>query len=125
MTDFTGITARNPILNASLNDGHDLIEHILKSGLSANPRLYANGVVVSDTHLYGVSMIPEKTQDNSDLPAWATGDWDGNTTLESLGLPATVAVYLQVWIGEKGNFYDVAQVQALLQLGVDLNKALF
>lgn len=124
MANFKGITAPNPALNASLSDGHELQSKIAQAGLSGNPRLYANGVVVG-AGFAGITLYPESSvQDNSDLPSWALSNWDGTTTLNSIGLPPDVPVYLQVWVAERQNFFDVAEVLNLVASGWSLDAAL-
>jgi hypothetical protein len=114
------ITAPNPRLNASLDDGHTLAGKIQAASISANPRLYAN-----QSGMNGCEVPENSSQDNSDLPTWATNFWDGSTTIQSI-LPGdtTTPVYLQVWVAERQNFYDVAQVLALLNAGLTLSQAL-
>ena len=116
---FEDITAPNPRLNATRAQGHDLQSQIINARLSANPRLYAN-----KTGGTGFEVPETASQDNSDLPGWATNYADGST-LDSLGVTVDqIAVYLQVWITERQNFYDVAQVLALVSAGVSLDQAL-
>lgn len=116
---FEDITAPNPRLNATRAQGHDLQGQLISQRLSANPRLYAN-----KTGGAGFEVPENSTQDNSDLPGWATNFADGST-LDSLGVTVDqIAVYLQVWVAERQNFYDVAQVLALVGAGVSLDQAL-
>lgn len=123
---FENITAPNPKLNASLNDGHKLQGMIQAQRLGANPRLYANEVGGGMGRL---GLVPETdSQDNSDLPNWAlandnlilNSDADGNGN----ALPPDTPVYLQVWVSERGNFYDVAGVLARVDAGATLDQAL-
>lgn len=109
-----GFIAPNPTFNASLNDGHALQGQIQAARIGANPRLYAN-----DSG--GQAFHPETdAQDNSDLPGWVVlGE-----TLETLGQDPGLPIYLQVWIAERQNFYDVAQVLRLTAAGVPLATAL-
>ena len=117
------ITAPNPSFNATLATGHDICAKISAANLSANPRLYAN------PSSGGWAEFPETAdQDNSDLPTWATENWDGSTTIQSIFQGDGVSdssVYLQVWVAEKQNFYDVAQVAAQVAAGVPISQALF
>jgi hypothetical protein len=120
ITRTMNIVALNPILNASLNEGHRLTGLIFAAGnISSNPRLYAE-----ETGSTGY-MVPEfNNQDNSDLPTWATNNWDGSTTLESISQDPTQPIYLQVWLTERQNFYDVAQTLKLVDGGTPLDVAL-
>jgi hypothetical protein len=115
---FEDITAPNPRLNATRAQGHDLQSRIIAASISTNPRLYAN-----KSGGTGFEVPELASQDNSDLPAWATNFADGST-LDSMAVPEDTPVYLQVWIVERQNFYDVAQVQVLVQAGVPLDQAL-
>lgn len=109
-----GFIAPNPSFNASINDGHTLQGQIQGARIGANPRLYANDSGGQFFH------AETNAQDNSDLPAWVQlGD-----SLETLGQDPNLPIYLQVWVAEKQNFYDVAQVLRLLENGVTLNQAL-
>jgi hypothetical protein len=115
---FEDITAPNPRLNATRAQGHELQSQIVAASISVNPRLYAN-----KSGGTGFEVPETSSQDNSDLPGWATNYADGST-LDSLGVPEDRPVYLQVWIVEKQNFYDVAQVVLLVSGGIPLNQAL-
>ncbi len=110
-----GFIAPNPSFNASLNDGHTLQAKLQEiPALSANPRLYANDSGGQFFH------AETDAQDNSDLPAWVVlGD-----SLQALGQDPGLPIYLQVWVSERQNFYDVAQVLRLVQNGVALDQAL-
>jgi hypothetical protein len=109
-----GFIAPNPSFNASINAGHDLQGKIQAANLSANPRLYANDSGAQFFH------AETNSQDNSDLPTWVIlGD-----SLEALEQDPNVPIYLQVWITERQNFYDVAQALRLVENGVSLDKAL-
>lgn len=115
---FQNIIAQNVRLNGSLKDGHDLQKQITASGVSFNPRLYAN-----QTGGHQAGMIPETaTQDNSDLPTWANADGLGN--LKDQGVPEDLAIYLQVWVGERANFYNVRGVLDELKTGKSMSQAL-
>lgn len=111
---FDNLIAPNPRLNASRADGQRLISMILAASpsISANPRLYCNP---SDN---GWTEIPDNgTQDNSDLPGWAN-EGAGSDTLDSLGVPMDLPIYLQVYTAESGNFHDVADVLRYTTSGV-------
>lgn len=106
--------APNPTFNASLNDGHTLQGQIQAARIGANPRLYAN-------ESGGQSFFPETdAQDNSDMPPWVVL----GPSLQSQGVDPGLPIYLQVWIAERNNFYDVAQVQRLVNAGVPFDQAL-
>lgn len=117
--DTTGFRAPRPTLDTTIDNGHILLQKIQQASVSATPRLYCN-------QAGGPTMIPETArQDNSDLPAWATDEWDGSTTLESLAFdPTSDGLYLQVWLQERSNFYDVADVLRRLNAGQTLQQAL-
>ena len=109
-----GFIAPNPTFNASITAGHDLQGKIIAARLGANPRLYANDSGGQFFH------AETDAQDNSDLPAWVVlGD-----SLQALGQDPNVPIYLQVWVAENQNFYDVAQVNRLVANGVSLVQAL-
>lgn len=113
---FQNIIAPNKALNATLEDGHRLQSQIMSEGLDANPRLYAN-----QTGGHQAGMVPEKeSQDNSDLPAWAHADGLGDLA----EVPKDLPIYLQVWVGQRENFYNVAGVNKELKSGKALSQAL-
>lgn len=115
---FENIIAPNPKLNATVMQGNSLVGQIIGSRVSATPRLYANEI--SGTSRAG--MVPaNNVQDNSDLPNWAASD---SPSLQDQGVPPDLAIYLQVWIPERGNFYDVAGVLDRLDAGATLDQAL-
>jgi hypothetical protein len=108
--------APNPRLNASLADGQRLLGIIAANQpiISSNPRLYAN-----DSG--GAQMHPANdSQDNSDLPAWV----NVGSPVTSDGTDPNLPIYLQVWISERQNFYNVRQVLDLIGAGVTLSQAL-
>jgi hypothetical protein len=123
---FENITAPNPKLNTSLTEGHRLQGLIQAQRLGTNPRLYANEV---GGGMGRAGLVPETdAQDNSDIPSWAqandnlvlASNADGNNN----PLPPDVPVYLQVWVSERQNFYDVAGVLARVDAGATLDQAL-
>lgn len=104
---FENITAQNPRNNATLMRAHQVQADLIAQGLSKNPRIYADQFTMNG------AMIPETaTQNNSDLPGWATQWYDGSTTLESLGVPSDLPLYLVILVVEGGsdNFCDVAEI---------------
>lgn len=117
--DTTGFAAPRPTLDDTIANGHIVIQKVLQAGLSARPRLFCSQAP-------GPTMIPELDgQDVSDLPIWATEQWDGTTTLQSLGFdPVSDRLYLQLWLQERDNFYDVADVNRRLNAGQTLQQAL-
>jgi hypothetical protein len=106
------LTAPNPSFNASINDGNDLAGKIVAERLSANPRLYAQDI--------GTFYPATDAQDNSDLPAWVVL----GTSLASRGQDPSEPIYLHVWVSERQNFFDVAQVKRQADAGVPLDLAL-
>lgn len=107
-----GLTAPNPAFNASINDGHRLQGQIAAARLGANPRLYAQDMS---------NFYPETdAQDNSDIPAWVVL----GQSLQSQGQDPDEKIYLHVWVAERQNFYDVAQVFAAVANGQTLDQAL-
>jgi|SRR5579859_3382894 len=99
-----GPAAANPSFNASLNDGHMLMAKMKADNVSANPRLYANDLN---------SFYPETdAQDNSDVLqlGWVVL----GPSLESQGQDPAAPIYLQIWVAEKSNFFDVAQVKRII-----------
>ncbi len=84
--------------------------------MSKNPRIYANQYTMNG------AKIPEHAgQDNSDLPGWATANYDGSTTLDSMiadgSLTAAQACSYEVLVAEApqgpngdDNFCNVAQI---------------
>lgn len=106
---FPTITAQNPALNATLTRAGQIVAELLAQKLSKNPRVYA------DEFIFGGCMIPwHAGQDNSDLPAAAIENWDGETTLDGMGVPQDLPVYLAILVAEggTGNFVNVAQIDA-------------
>ena len=111
MIDATGFTAKRLDRNATLDRAHQIVADLLSQGLSQNPRIYA------DKFSAPGFMIPETaTQDNSDLVTWATENYDGSTTLQSLGLPNDQPVYLAIFVVEGGNanFCYVGDIDAVM-----------
>lgn len=107
--------AQNPKSNASINEGHRLQGILQAERASTNPRLYAN-------EAGGAQFHPETdSQDNSDLPMFMSQLTD---SLQSLGQDPNVPIYLQVWVAEKQNLYDVAMVLAIVDKGGSLDSAL-
>lgn len=107
------LQAPNPSFNGSINDGNVLVGKIVAARLGANPRLYAQDL----STFYPAT----DAQDNSDLPAWVVV---GTPSLAAQGQDPNEAIYLHVWVAERGNFYDVAQVNRQLDKGVSLDQAL-
>lgn len=106
---FETITAQNPRWNATLNRAQSIALQLKAEKISAKPRIYA------DENRLGGSMIPETLeQDNSDLPGWATENWDGTTTLVTMGVPFDQPVDCSVFVVEGGsdNFCNIAQIDA-------------
>jgi hypothetical protein len=124
---FENLIAMNARENASLNDGHTVCAAIKAAGLSANPRLYGNQFASGAS---SAGMVPETaTQDNSDLPGPAqTPALQLNLATNADGsnnpLPPDLPVYLQVWVVERGNFYDVADIVRYTSWGIPLSQAL-
>lgn len=109
-----GFIAPNPTFNTSLNEGHRLQGLLQAQRVSSNPRLYAN-----DLH----DLLPETdAQDNSDLLAlgWPTL----GPSLQSQGTDPGLPIYLQVWVAEKQNLFDVAQVLRIVDGGDSFDNAL-
>jgi hypothetical protein len=104
---FENLQVANQNEMLSLNDAHVLIQQIKDAGISSNPRLYANQ---SSGGPSSAQMVPETPdQDNSDIPMQSNvsslnlqTNADGNNN----PLPADLPVYLQIWIVEKGNFFN-------------------
>lgn len=104
---FPSITAQNPEFKATLNRATEIVRELIAQRISLNPRIYA------DQSTFGGCMIPESDkQDNSDLPGWATENWDGQTTLISMGVPFDLPIYCVILVAEAGsdNFRNVAQI---------------
>ena len=109
---FPTITAQNPRLNATLIRAGRLVADLVAQKISANPRVYA------DEFIFGGCMIPAHSgQDASDLPQAMVENWDGVTTLDSMGVPQDLPVYLSIFVVEGGaeNFCNVAQIDADMQ----------
>lgn len=106
---FETITAQNPRWNATLNRATEIAKALFDAKISARPRIYA------DENRLGGSMIPETLeQDNSDLPGWATENWDGTTTLVTMRVPNDLPIDVSIFVVEGGsdNFCNVAQIDA-------------
>lgn len=96
--DVSTFSAQNPAWNSTLKRARELQAALKSQGLSSNPRIYA------DKYIFGGYMIPEKDgQDNSDLPGWATMNWDGTTTLDGLGVPDDQPFDVNIWVAEAGD----------------------
>lgn len=117
--DWSFIIAPNPTFNATLTQGHDLQNQVQQQGLSTDPRLYANAVSGTATSAPFYAELIK--QDNSDLPTWVLVN---SPSLQEQNLPNDQAVYLQLWLAERSNFFCVAQVLSLTNNGVPLDKAL-
>jgi hypothetical protein len=122
-------TAQNPRFNATLNQAHQIQSDLISQGISKNPRIYA------DQYISGGCMVPEtSSQDNSDLPGWATENWDGSTTLQNVNngspLDPNQPVYLSILVAEGAggangddNFCDVFQIILDTAGGMTLARA--
>jgi hypothetical protein len=118
---FPQITAQNPANNATLERAAELVAALVGSKISKNPRVYA------EVQGFGGCMLPEFSgQDGSDLPDWSTENWDGATSLMSMGVTASLPVYLFIFVAEAipPSFCNVAQIDQLMRAqGKTLSQA--
>jgi hypothetical protein len=118
---FPQITAQKPANNATLERAAEIVAALVDSKISKNPRVYA------EVQGFGGCMLPAHPgQDRSDLPDWSTENWDGETTLDSMGVPFTLPVYLFIFVAEASppSFCNVAQIDQLMRAqGKTLSQA--
>ena len=112
--DITSITAQNPSNNSTLAQAHSLQSQIKATNLSANPRIYGDSFVLN-----GFAVPENSTQDNSDIAqSWAFMNYDGSTTLQSLGVSENnppVCLVIQVAEGADANGVNLVNVAEALR----------
>lgn len=120
---FQALIAKNPRLNATLEQGNALVQYILANGYN-DVRLYCDTTASGENEAY---LIPQHSnQDNSHLEGV---DISGRT-LDSLAVPEDLGIFLNVVVGSLPmvggieNYFDVAGVQRMLKQGITLKGAL-
>lgn len=113
---FENIIAPNAMLNATLDQGHTICNLLARAGFP-NPKLYANQIFSGPQNAH---MVPELPSPNDTAPYV-----DTSTSLKDLNVPSNLAIYLQVRVDNKPDYFCVGMIiREMLLYGAGIKDTL-
>jgi hypothetical protein len=112
---FTSFVAPSSRCNQTLADANEMVANLATQGYSAV--IFAEQI---GSGAVGSYMVPEKKGQSNGSAPWV----DTSQDLTTLGVPTDLAIYIQIWVEAKKDYYIGAGVAKSLSRGETADQAL-